>query len=148
MNIEQARQKAAQAWCEPSTEHIVMDCDLAEAFANILLTALASAQEEAAQNIEGMEGLKATIVDLREEAARLREANEHWHMRVTSLKAQVEVAERTNDRLREESKRLREIIRQCGFKFEKIGMAMAQQELIAILDDSPELPTPTPEATT
>jgi len=33
---ELARQKAAQAWCKPSTEKKVMDPELAEEFANIL----------------------------------------------------------------------------------------------------------------
>lgn len=36
MASELARQKAAQAWCKPETEKIVMDCKLAEAFAETL----------------------------------------------------------------------------------------------------------------
>lgn len=36
MASEQARQKAAQAWCTEKTKHKEMDTDLAEAFAEIL----------------------------------------------------------------------------------------------------------------
>jgi len=36
MNIELARQKAAQAWCKETTQHKEMDVELAEAFAEIL----------------------------------------------------------------------------------------------------------------
>ena len=36
MATEFSRGKAAQAWCTPKTEKIVMDTDLAEAFADIL----------------------------------------------------------------------------------------------------------------
>lgn len=36
MTSELARQKAAQAWCTPKTEKIVMDPELALAFADIL----------------------------------------------------------------------------------------------------------------
>jgi hypothetical protein len=34
--IEDSRELAAQAWCEPETEHIVMIPELAEAFAKII----------------------------------------------------------------------------------------------------------------
>jgi hypothetical protein len=36
MATELAREKAAQAWCKPSTQKIVMIPELAEAFAEIL----------------------------------------------------------------------------------------------------------------
>lgn len=36
MNLERARELAAQAWCEESTGHIIMQPELAEAFAMIL----------------------------------------------------------------------------------------------------------------
>lgn len=36
MSIEVARQRAAQAWCQPTTEGITVDPALAEAFAEIL----------------------------------------------------------------------------------------------------------------
>lgn len=36
MNLDLARQYAAQAWCKPSTSHLVMEPALAEAFAKIL----------------------------------------------------------------------------------------------------------------
>lgn len=37
MTREDARQLAAQAWCHPKTSHKVMDHDLCEAFADILV---------------------------------------------------------------------------------------------------------------
>ena len=36
MATQRAREKAAQAWCKPTTEQIVMNPVLAEAFAEIL----------------------------------------------------------------------------------------------------------------
>lgn len=36
MATEKSRETAAQVWCRPETSHIVMDCDLAEAFAETL----------------------------------------------------------------------------------------------------------------
>lgn len=36
MSIEVCRQKAAQAWCSPATEHLTMIPELAEEFAKIL----------------------------------------------------------------------------------------------------------------
>ena len=36
MATEKSRELAAQVWCRPEASHIVMDCDLAEAFANTL----------------------------------------------------------------------------------------------------------------
>lgn len=37
MTMQEARERAAQAWCTPETEHVVMIPELAEAFAEILL---------------------------------------------------------------------------------------------------------------
>jgi hypothetical protein len=37
MTRDEARQLAAQAWCHPKTSHKVMDTDLCEAFADILV---------------------------------------------------------------------------------------------------------------
>ena len=36
MSMEWCREKAAQAWCKPATEHLTMIPELAEAFAQIL----------------------------------------------------------------------------------------------------------------
>lgn len=36
MATEKSREVAAQVWCRPEASHIVMDCELAEAFANTL----------------------------------------------------------------------------------------------------------------
>jgi hypothetical protein len=36
MSMELSRERAAQAWCKPTTKHKEMDPDLAEAFAEIL----------------------------------------------------------------------------------------------------------------
>lgn len=36
MATEKSREMAAQVWCRPEASHIVMDCELAEAFANAL----------------------------------------------------------------------------------------------------------------
>lgn len=44
MNINKAREKAAQAWCEPMTSHLEMDVDLAEEFALILMREVAAAR--------------------------------------------------------------------------------------------------------
>ena len=41
MNIDEARQLAAQAWCTEETKHIEMDVRLAEAFAQIIVKLLA-----------------------------------------------------------------------------------------------------------
>lgn len=46
MNINEAREKAAQAWCEPMTSHLEMDVELAEEFALILMREVAAAQTE------------------------------------------------------------------------------------------------------
>jgi hypothetical protein len=37
MKIEQARELAAQLWCEPQHSHKVMDVDLAESIAQLLV---------------------------------------------------------------------------------------------------------------
>ena len=47
MIIEQAREKAAQAWCKASTSNIEMNVELAEAFAEILV---AEVEELRAEN--------------------------------------------------------------------------------------------------
>src|SRR3990167_1736057 len=36
MDMSEAREKAAQAWCHPSTSHLVMDAVLCAVFADIL----------------------------------------------------------------------------------------------------------------
>lgn len=36
MASEKSRELAAQVWCRPEASHVVMDCELAEAFANTL----------------------------------------------------------------------------------------------------------------
>ena len=36
MATEKSRETSAQVWCGPEASHIVMDCELAEAFANTL----------------------------------------------------------------------------------------------------------------
>jgi hypothetical protein len=38
ITLERAREMAAQCWCQPETKHKVMDTDLAEAFAHMLMT--------------------------------------------------------------------------------------------------------------
>lgn len=36
MATKKSRETAAQVWCRPEASHVVMDCELAEAFANTL----------------------------------------------------------------------------------------------------------------
>ena len=69
MNIEEARGKAALAWCEPTTEKTEMDVVLGEEFAKILIkeTSVQSAMKiltEAMQNDEYANGWHANIAVL------------------------------------------------------------------------------------
>lgn len=56
-----ALQKAAQAWCKPSTSHLVMQPELAEAFAEIVDDLWSKAWLGNATNAALIEELKARI---------------------------------------------------------------------------------------
>lgn len=52
MATQESREAAAQVWCRPEASHIVMDCELAEAFANTLGELKARLNREDCPNIE------------------------------------------------------------------------------------------------
>lgn len=64
MATQQSIEKAAQAWCKPTTEHLVMVPELAEAFAEIL-------DEQTERYVSSLKALQAAF-------DRIRELEERW----------------------------------------------------------------------
>jgi hypothetical protein len=56
-----ARQRAAQAWCCEKTKHLVMDTDLAESFANILVIEMYRPNLGCATTKELLEEIEARV---------------------------------------------------------------------------------------